>query len=310
MTEVPAELKAALEERRADPAPREGFGSSTAPVVAGDLRVITALPHEPAERRIGLVLRVEAPDEFADIMLVHSAPELATDRDAIVRAEVVSALYDIVVQTDLRAVVWTLQIGRCVARLDDQSLAAIKAIAGGGTGQEGITQPAIADAGMLSGPPLAGPLDARWSFKESEGEVLRRLASDCTEALLDGDRVWQVDQNLLRPEILGTAEHPEQLLGEFLHWDRTRQLSLTDEDLECLLEDGALDPDSWVRASDIGVEVLMCVHGLVEQVATGVHTRTGHERQGLLTVAGFSPRCKTESIERIHYLKPKALETA
>ena len=68
----------------------------------------------PAESRLCLVVGVDPTDEFADVVLTHTAPEVAPSVDGVVPPELSGAPYDIVVQTELRRTVWTLQLGRRV----------------------------------------------------------------------------------------------------------------------------------------------------------------------------------------------------
>lgn len=310
MTDVPTKVASALAERRHRQAPVANEQTSTSGIATGDLRAIEGLAHQPADRRLGLVLRIDPSNEFADVLLVHSSPELATDRDAIVAANVASAPYDVVVQTDLRAVVWTLQLRRRVGHLDEQSLDAVRAVANDAAAHVSTSQTAIADARTWVGSPLAGPLDGRWSFKESEGTALRRLAADCTEALLDQGLVWQVSSHLLRPELLSHVDDHELLLTEFHHWERTRSLSVDNDDLELLLEEGALDPDAWANVSDIGADILISVQQVALRAATGADEQTDRERGGLLAAAGVDVTGHAETIDRIHYLGARQLVAA
>jgi hypothetical protein len=160
-------------------------------VSEGDLRVIESLAHRPTDHRIGLVLRVDSANEFAEVLLVHAAPELATDRDVVLPSNVTSAPYDVVVQTDLRGAVWTIQLGRRVGHSAEPALAAVKAATSSLGAGEIPMSPDARMAALHAGIPLAGPLDRRWSFKESEGAALRALAADCTEALLDQGLAWE-----------------------------------------------------------------------------------------------------------------------
>ena len=302
MTDVPAAVRSELAERQRRQASVAGGDSSTSRVAAGDLRAMDALAHQTADRRIGLVLGVDAANDFADVLLVHSAPELATDHDVVVAADVASAPYDVVVQTDLRAAVWTLQLLQRVGHLDEQALGAVKTVASNVTMDEPSPQLAMGGTGAYSGTRLAGPLDGRWSFKESEGAALRRLATDRTEALLDEGLVWRVDQHLLRPDLLDLADDPALLILELLHWLDTRPLSLAQADLELLLTAEALDPDSWAQFSDIGADMLRSVEEFVVQAATGTGEQREHEPRCLLAAAHIDLADPTESIDRIRYL--------
>ncbi len=147
---------------------------------AGDLRVVEAAG---ADRRIGLVRHLnscdvfDTADGFAEILLVHTAPELATDHDVILPAETTGTPYTTVVQTALAGVVWIRQLGERVGRLAVEDLAEIKRIDDSFTGSR-------PDPRFPTGTRIAGLLDQRWHFKRSEGDALRALAADCTDTLL------------------------------------------------------------------------------------------------------------------------------
>lgn len=305
MTDVPAVIASALARRQEARTPEAREWPPTARVSEGDLRVMEALPHRPADHRLGLVLRVDSSNEFAEVLLVHSAPDLATDRDVILPTTATSAPYHAVAQTDLRAAIWSLQLGRRVGHLDQQSLAAVRAIGYSATAGDRAATPAPEVQGLYSGTRLAGPLDRRWLFKEAEGASLRRLAVDCTEALLDQELVWAVNPALLRPELLDLADDRELLLIELLHWVQTRRLSLTDDDLELLLAAGALEVDSWSQFSDLGADLLLSLQEVVLRVATGVSAEPETEVRCLLTAAHLKPIDSAGPIDRIHYLAAK-----
>ncbi|MDE0162415.1 MAG: hypothetical protein OXL98_11840 [Acidimicrobiaceae bacterium] len=305
MTDLPTALVSALAERGDELEPLAHLDRSTRGVARGDLRIVEALPHRPADRQIVLVLRTDSSREFADVLLVHSAPELATDRDAIFAADIASTPYDVVVQTDLRAAVWTWQLGPRIGRLNEQSLDALNLLAQRVAALGPSSMAAAEDAGVYCGTRLAGPLDGRWSFKKSEGEALRRLAADCTEALLDSDLEWQVDPQLLRPDLMDLADDPVLLLSELSHWVGTRPSFLTDEDLEMLVGTGALDVDMWVEISDIGADLLMTLQELALRAATQVGERTENEQRCLVVAAHLDPPDRLQPIHRIHYLGVK-----
>ena len=310
MTDLPTALVSALAERQEEPDPLAHLDTSTRGVARGDLRVVEALPHRQAARQIVLVLRADSSKDFADVLLVHSAPELATDHDAIIAADIASTPYDIVVQTDLRAAVWTWQLGPRVGRLNEPSLGALNLLAEGAAELEPSAMTAVERAGVYCGTRLAGPLDGRWSFKKAEGAALRRLAADCTEALLDGDLEWQVDPRLLRPDLVDLADDPLLLLGELSHWVQTRSSFLTEEDLEVLLVEEALDVDSWIEISDIGTDLLMTFQKLALRTSTGVGERIENEERCLVVAAHLDRADHPEPIHRIHYLGAKEMVAA
>ena len=83
MSHVPETVKSALARNSMGRAPAAPWPASSNPVSAGDLRIIEPLPHCQSDRRIGLVQQVHPVDDFAEVLLVHSAPEMATDRDLV-----------------------------------------------------------------------------------------------------------------------------------------------------------------------------------------------------------------------------------
>lgn len=300
MSDLPPEVARALAlraERRSQPTDDHVRSGR---IARGDLRIVQALSHVPADPRIGLVLAVDPDNEFADVLLVHTATELACDSDGVVSRTASASPYDIVVETDLRAVVWTWQLGASIGSVADRALDAIRSIAA--RSREGAGAPAgpIEVGGVYSGLPLAGPSDPRWSFKETEGHVLRRLSEDCTTALLDSGLVWQVDPGLLRPDLLDQAEASSDVLEELLHWVMTRKLTLTEADLEELDQVGMIDLDAWNALGDIGLDVWTALQQVLLDAASGRSTAvpSGH---CLLTAAHLSVGGDT-SFEVVHVL--------
>ncbi len=176
--DVPQAVRAALRSRTRTKAAQSG---SRQPAIArGDLRVVE---DQGADRRIGLVTHLNASDVFdtadgfAEILLVHSAPELATDHDVILPAEITNAPYTTVVQTDIAGVVWIRQLGERVGWLTPTDFAEIRKIDDSFTGNRPDTR-------FCTGTRLAGLRDGRWRFKQTEGDALRALVADCTYTLL------------------------------------------------------------------------------------------------------------------------------
>jgi len=199
MTEILAAVKSALDQRRNESGTNAGCLELPCQIIEGDLRAIEASPHLPPDRRIVFVRRVDSVREFAEVMLTHSATELATDCDVIVPADVASAPFDLVVQTDLRGAVWTSQLTTRIGHLEHAVMSAVWTVgryanAGDISAARNACMPALS-----LGTQLAGSLDRRWRFKESEGDVLRALAADCTEALLDSYLVWEVNPDYFSP---------------------------------------------------------------------------------------------------------------
>jgi hypothetical protein len=262
----------------------------TGKIERGQIRVVRAVPHEPAEPRLALVLSVDSRNEYVEILLVHSAPELATDVDLVVRRPVDGVPHDVVIQTDLRAVVWTLQLGGAVASLEPQTLA-----------QLGTVTTAAAAYTTWTGFPLQGPADGRWAFKEREGNMLRSLAADCTSALLDHGMVWSADPRLLSPALLDLVDDPASLIEELMHWMRTRNTRIAAGDtaqIENLLD--ALDPGSWDQFADVAGAIADALGGLLLTAPSA-----GEEDQrakGFVTSAVLAASSSADTYEVVHYV--------
>lgn len=299
MSGLPPEVARALElrvERRSQPTDVHVPSSR---IARGDLRVVHALSHMPTDSRVGLVLAVDPDNEFTDVLLVHTATELACEADGVIPRWVSSAPYDVVVETDLRGVVWTWQLGASVGSLDDCALDAIRSIASRSREDSGASAKLTEVGGVHSGLRLAGPADPRWSLKETEGHALRRLSEDCTTALLDSGYVWQVDPGLLRPDLLDQATSSD-VLDELLHWVMTRKLTVTEVDLEELDGLGLLDLDAWNAMGDLGLDVWTALQEVLLDAASGGSTRVP-SRSCLLTAAHLTAGERT-SFEVVHVL--------
>ncbi len=143
----------------------------------GDIRIIVP-PNNVGEARLGLVLRVDSALQFTEVALIHPYTELATSKDGVVPLTLTNTPYDIVVQTDLRGVVWTeMQVSNLIGYLSNETLEEMSDLVESGESES--------PTGIQIGTPLNGYQDRRWSFKASEGEALDLLTSDCTNKVLD-----------------------------------------------------------------------------------------------------------------------------
>ncbi|MCY4495126.1 MAG: hypothetical protein OXB92_14870 [Acidimicrobiaceae bacterium] len=216
------------------------------PVSRGQIRGFVQAPQE-GERveRLALVLRVDDRREFAEIVLVHPYVELAAGTDLVVPPEHSRVPYRVVVETDVRGVVWLTQIGPPVGTLDQLALEALGAVSLG---------EAPAPRSLLVGLPLRGRFDRRWDFKAAEGSALRTLAADCTASLLDGRAPLQLDIGILSPVLLAASDRESALL-KLLDIVSKRDVVFDLDDVKRLDEIGALEVDNWTEAfGSIGVE--------------------------------------------------------
>jgi hypothetical protein len=206
------------------------------------------------------VLNVDSTLQFVEIALVHPYPELATSMDGIVPGALAGTPYDVVVQTDLRGVVWTaVQVSRLVGELSSETIEAISDLI-----EAGRTE---STTGIRTGVRLAGSKDRRWGFKAAEGRALDLLTADCAGEVMYGRSPWRVHPELLVPDLLASSPDLDAILIELVHWIDTRTLRLTVEDALALEDRGALELDAW-RHAELSGDVYDALIEMVEDALT------------------------------------------
>lgn len=143
----------------------------------GDIRRVEPCFKPNGPGRFALVLNVDSDEESVEIVLVHPYIELATETDLIFAPDETDALYPVIVQTEIRSAVWTLQTCERVGSLSEEALDEF--------GRVAVSDDPFA-ASSRTGPPLAGPADYRWDFKLQEIETLNHLAADRIFTALEG----------------------------------------------------------------------------------------------------------------------------
>ena len=217
------------------------------PISRGHIRRLAEGPRadEPVERLV-LVLRVDDRRDFTEIMFAHPYAELATGTDLVVPAEHSGLAYQVVVETDVRGVVWLTQVGPLVGVLNQTALESVGAVA---LGEDPASRT------LVTGLPLRGRFDQRWDFKAAEGSALRTLAADCTASLLDDQTPLQLDIGILSPVLLAASEDRESALLKLLDIVTRHDIVFDLEDVKRLDEIEALSESNWTKAfGTIGAE--------------------------------------------------------
>lgn len=221
--------------------------AATQPVARGDIRVIEPLPWMEGRKRLAVVRSVDTQRDVAVMMLAHPWPELATDTDAVIASDDPGLPHPLVVECYVRGPVWLLQLCERVGTLTESLLQAIGDV---------VVNRDRTVKGAYAGPPLAGPTDPRWHFKEDEVAEWGTLTDDCTSALLKDEDPWLLEPERLRPHTYGETSDPagpprEHLrLAETVHLVATRQVAIEFQ----TLGPETVDPDCWVEClgRDIG----------------------------------------------------------
>ena len=210
-------------------------------IAAGDIR----RAESGGVERLVLVLKVNSARENAQVALIHSYPEYATDGDLIVDQKVSGVSYPIVVETGMRGIVWLTDLRRLVTGLPTEVVAAC-------LGPRLVT-PAI--PGISVGTAYMGPLEARADFKGSERNSLAQLCADCTAAVLEGG-TFQFEVDEVFSALLAPSPHADLMMQSIIKLWKTRgdDLIFTLEHVEVLESKGLLAVERW--ESSLGVEGL------------------------------------------------------
>ena len=184
--------------------------------------------------RMCVVLEVHSESNYCEIMLIHQEEDMATDDDVVISNKVTDHFQTMIVQTDCHSVVFILQLGEYLDELTSTEMESIGC---------GITGRPLVDQNLYRGMPIAGRLDYRWRFKANEGDVIRILANDCVEALIEGSVQTFVDPGVLSPELLRKLEDPIPVLINVIESLSGNVAS----DTSVLSELGALDKEQWIR---------------------------------------------------------------
>jgi hypothetical protein len=230
---IPEHLSAAISQ--AHVGPRESVRVDRA-VSAGDIRQLSLGSID----RLVLVLKVSPESNTSQFTLVHSYCEFATEHDIVIEPVVTGLSYEMVVQTDLRAVVSTAELGRFIAVVPSRVVSACF---------EGpITL--IEDDSMFVGPAMLGPLDARWDFKVEEGETIRELSSSSIESFDNPEIQWVFEfDEIFTALLLPVDDAPAMAVAMFELWlVRGDSLAITPEHLVLFDDRGLLSRDTWSGA--------------------------------------------------------------
>ncbi len=263
---IPERIQRAIEASRPAAVPVEGR------VQRGDIRLVRPVPDGDGSARLCVVLRVDSVDEFTEVMLVHAYLELATDFDLIVCPEVSGLAYPLVIESDVRGVVWTAtQIGRLVGRIGEDSLGLLSGVSRGEPDGE-------AELGFR----LAGRADPRWAFKAAEGEALAALAGDCTTSLLEEGSPWHLDPGLLSATLLGESTDVESLLIELMQVLSEEAVSLTLDDLDLVATSEALSFERFqeVLGRDLGQLYFASLGNLIDSALARTDRRVPVSESG------------------------------
>ena len=212
------------------------MNTTNLPVRVGDIRWLSApFGHiEPAQ--LGLIIAMEPSQEFVEVLLVHDDIEFQSDSDYVVELQSDDKTSSYVVQTRARGVIWTLQCGPLLARLEpssEQSRTDIEFVPrsqrGAATGLE---------------PSHQGTLEIQ-RFKQEQLQALRRISEDCTSALLDDTEVWRLDPRILEPEFVADKNNPQVYIGQLMKTMYTHSIIATPEDIQRLYAAGVFESDNW-----------------------------------------------------------------
>lgn len=155
----------------------------TGPVTPGDVRLIK-WPNRDQYRHV-LVVKVNSDTGTTEVLLLHSTLEMATQFDIVLRPEETGTPYVLIAQTDVRGLVWTIELEQVVGRVTRD------------IGRFSLERCWNLEDGGLRGSRLAGSLDVRWAFKRIEGSVIAELSKSCIHDVLDNLQLFSVSTETL-----------------------------------------------------------------------------------------------------------------
>lgn len=135
----------------------------------GDLRIAEPTAVGKCDPRMVIVIGLEPDVGVADVVLVSNETEFASDVDIVIPAGASGLPFDLLVETELVARLWCVQLGRLVAELGSDLTFPIR--------QSVIEEKTIAD-GQRRILKEDAPVDQRALFKEREHTELAALSED------------------------------------------------------------------------------------------------------------------------------------
>ncbi len=136
---------------------------------------------EHSRRRHVLVLRIDAGEELAEVVLLGHYPEYATDRDLVLEPHQTDLPYPLVAYCDLRAPIWTIQLGERQGSVTGDVFDLLPRVSRGAAPDSVIRQVGL---------PLQGEDDPRRHHKYQEFCDLHRIAGDRIAASLEGRGIF------------------------------------------------------------------------------------------------------------------------
>ncbi len=137
--------------------------------------IYRALPADPGPpAALVLVTSVDESTQSAAVTLLSPDMEFGASTDIVIATEDSGLAYELLAESDIFGYVWTTQLDRPLARLDQQIVDAVSALRQGD--YVGRT---------IAGPPILDRSGPRWDFKLHELARLQSLSADCTHRLLE-----------------------------------------------------------------------------------------------------------------------------
>ena len=228
------------------------------PLREGDIRRVQALVGLEGPSRLALIVRAPPGRDRVEIMLAHEQVDMAGPDDVVLRPESPDLPDGFVVQTQLRGIVWRLQVSTFLEHLSSSQMAGVASAATSTRNDQG-------DASTVVVPHQD---DVSWTdFNESELQALWALTGDCADATLDEDGPWRIDTDLLSAECLALHDDPATILTEVMHILSTRPVVASLDDLEALHASGATDATTWKHTtygSALASQIALSARSLIE----------------------------------------------
>ncbi len=212
----------------------------------GDIYLAHPEPDDPdLEREYVVVVRVVTSDEYVMVLQISDLHELATDHDLVLMPEESGLPFRCVVQANHRAALWIWQLDEYRGTVTDEVLELLPKVAEGAAGDK---------YGFRIGPPLQSEQDPRLQHKKERLVELRRLATSCTNAILDDRSIWAGERtdNTATELVEDILKNGESLLFTRPHVFNSGRVLTSGDDQR---SGGILDPGIFTTRSDDTSEI-------------------------------------------------------
>jgi len=207
-----------------------------AAISQGQLRWV--VPFDGGEKQPAYLLNVISNNGGVEILLAHPYEEFATATDLVVPSAASQLPFALVIQSTIRGVAFTQQIGDLIGLLDPTIMENLACV---------MRNQEFTDTFCYRGLSLRGPMDSRWNFKIGQAKILNDLTSEFLSSLNSPNKVHSavLDSAMFDFEFLKSLDDPREAIHRVvqIHGEGAAQLGA--EQQLAMNEKGFFNLDNW-----------------------------------------------------------------